>query len=273
MLAVLALAAAPARAATWSVPSAFDRATCTPPEACVTEPAPRVAVNARGQAVAAWIDTKNRVRVAVATRPGRFGAATTLAKSGLRPSPAIAADGTVTVVWEQGEALRFTRGKAGRRFGRSKPLAPRAGKREDSSAHAAAQPDGSVVVVYESDDDVRTVTLSRAGRPSAPVTLGKGGFGHDSVRVAADGTLAACCVEPIAPDTVPKVAVYRGAWSLVPVPDIGEDRRIETVFASASELILGLIDVHSAGDAGRPASPGARSPGRTASSARRVGPR
>ena len=114
VLALLALTAAPARAATWSVPSAFDRATCDPPEACVTEPAPRVAVNARGQAVAAWVDTKNRVRVAVATRPGRFGAATTLAKSGLRPSPAIAANGTVTVVWEQGEALRFARGKAGR---------------------------------------------------------------------------------------------------------------------------------------------------------------
>ena len=215
------------------MPSAFDRATCTPPDACVTEPAPRVAVNARGQAVAAWVDTKKRVRVAVATRPGRFGAATTLAESGLRPSPAIAADGTVTVVWEQGEALRFARGKAGR-FGRSKLLAPRTSKREDGSAHAAAQADGSVVVVYESDDDLRTVTLSPAGRPSAPVTLGKGGFGHDSVRVAADGTLAACCVEPVAPDTAPKVAVHRGAWGLIPAPDIGEDRRIETVFATAS---------------------------------------
>ena len=114
VIALLLLAAAPAHAASWSTPSAFDRAPCDPPEACVLEPAPRVAVNARGQAVAAWIDTKDRVRVAVATRPGRFGAAITLARRGLRPNPTIAANGTVTVVWEQGEALRFARGKAGR---------------------------------------------------------------------------------------------------------------------------------------------------------------
>ena len=219
------------------------------------EPAPRVAVNARGQAVAAWIDTKDRVRVAVATRPGRFGAAITLAKSGLRPNPTIAADGMVTVVWEQGEAsLRFVRGKAGR-FGSPKRLAP-GSKREDGSAHAAAQPDGSVAVVYESEDELRTVTLSPAGKPSAPVTLGEGGFGHDSVRVAADGTVAACCVAPVAPETGTKVAVYRGEWTLASIPALGEDGRIETVFASAAQLILGVIDVRTEGDAGVSGIPG-----------------
>ena len=256
-LALLALAAAPARSAIWSVPSAFDRATCKPPDACVIEPAPRVAINARGQAVATWVDTRDRVRVAVATRPGRFGAVTTLAKEGLRPSPAIAADGTVTVVWEQGVALRFARGKAGR-FAASKPLAPRTDKREDSSAHAAAQADGSVVVVYESDDEMRTVTLSPRGKPSAPVVLGEGGFGHDSVRVAADGTFAACCIAPVnsAPGVPAEVAVYRDEWRLVTSPALKEDDQIETVYASASELILGLIEVHSAGDAGVAGIPG-----------------
>jgi hypothetical protein len=250
-LLLLALATAPARAASWSTPRAYDRATCDPPEACVLEPAPRVAVNARGQAVAAWIDTRGRVRAAVAARPGRFGAASTLARRGLRPSPTIAADGTVTVVWEQGEALRFARGKAGR-FGRSQRLAA-GSRREDGAARAAAQPDGSVVVAYESGDELRAVMLSRAGRTGAPVTLGEGGFGHDSVRVAADGTVAACCV---ADGTQAKVAVYRGEWSLASVPPLGDDGRVETVFADATQLLLGVLDVRTEGDAGVSGIPG-----------------
>jgi hypothetical protein len=254
VLALLALGAAPAHAASWSTPQAFDRATCNPPEACVTEPAPRVAVNARGQAVAAWIDTKDRVRVAVASRPGRFGAPRTLAKSGLRPSPTIAPNGMVTVIWEQGEALRFARGRAGR-FSGAKRLAPRT-TREDSSAHAAAQADGAVVVIYESDDELRTVELSRAGRPGAPAALGEGGFGRDDVRVAEDGTVAACCVVPAAPDPSPRVAVYRDEWRLVATPAVQETERVESVFADAGGLTVGLLDVRTEGDAGASGIPG-----------------
>ena len=168
---------------------------------------------------------------------------------------AIAPDGTVTVVWEQGVGLRFARATNGK-FGRSKVLAPRTGKREDSSAKTAAQRDGSVVVVYEFDADVRTVTLSPTGKPTKPVTLGEGSFGHDSVRVAPDGTLAVCCLA--APNTPPSVAVYRGAWQLLPVADLGENDEIETVYANATSLILGLIDVHSAGDLGPTGIPGSR---------------
>ena len=113
-----------------------------------------------------------------------------------------------------------------------------------------------MAVVYESEDELRTVTLSPAGKPSAPVTLGEGGFGHDSVRVAADGTVAACCVAPVAPETGTKVAVYRGEWTLASVPALGEDGRIETVFASAAQLILGVIDVRTEGDAGVSGIPG-----------------
>jgi hypothetical protein len=160
----------------------------------------------------------------------------------------------VTVVWEQGEGLRFARGKAGR-FGEAKRLVPRS-RREDASAHTAAQPDGSVVVVYESDDDVRALTLSPTGKPGAPVTLGEGGFGHDSVRADADGTLAVCCITPRESDTAPRVAVYRGEWRLVRVPPVGEDGRIETVFANASRLLLGVIDVRTEGDAGVSGIPG-----------------
>lgn len=259
LLAALAVAG-PARAAGWSATAVFDRATCSPADRCVTEPAPRVAVNAKGQAVAAWIDTQDRARVAVAARPGRFGAAVTLGKSGLRPSPAIAPDGTVTVVWEQHEALVFARARDGK-FGPAQPLAPKT-KREDGDAHAAAQADGSVAVVYESNGDIRAVTLSPQGVPAAPVTLGQGGFGHNSVRAAADGTLTACCITPVnndpnvPPDLAPKVAVHRGAWKLVSAPDLGEDGEIETVFANAQQLILGVIDVRSSGDASSSGIPG-----------------
>ena len=120
-------------------------------------------------------------------------------------------------------------------------------------------------MVYESDADVRTVTLSPAGRPSAPVTLGQGGFGHDSVRAAADGTLAVCCITPptstdpsVPPDTASKVAVFRGEWQLLPVSGLGENDEIETVFANAARAILGVIDVRSGGDAGVTGIPGSR---------------
>ena len=120
--------------------------------------------------MAAWIDTHGRVRVAVATRPGRFGAATTLARRGLRPAPAIGPDGTITVVW-QGDhgTLRFAR-RAARRthFGAAVPLAARGNKRGDDSARVAAEPDGSAVVVYESGDNVRTVTIRAPGSPERP---------------------------------------------------------------------------------------------------------
>ena len=263
--AVAALAAAPARAATWSTPSAYDRPTCHPVDVCVSEPAPRVAVNARGVAVAAWIDTHERVRAAVATHRGRFGAATTLGSDALRPAPAVGPDGTVTIVWEAGRGtLRFARRPAGRaHFGRSAPLAPRGSTDGDEMARAAAQSDGSVVVIYQSGDNVRSVTISRAGKPRAPVTLGAGSFAGDSVGVAPDGTLAACCVQPVSPDpgvpadTAAKLAVYRSkrGWRFVPASAVGEDE-IETTYGTVSALVLATIRVRHSGDAGVLGLPG-----------------
>jgi hypothetical protein len=199
------------------------------------------------------------VRVAVATRSGQFGAATTLAARGLRPAAAIGPDGTISVVW-QGDrgTLRLARRAAGRaRFGSSVQLAARGSKRGDDSARVAAEPDGSAVVIYESGDNVRAVTISSSGTPGPPVTLGLGGFGHDSVRAAPDGTLAACCILPVntdpnvPQDTATKVAVYRpaGGWRLVSAAAVGKDD-IETVFASASALVLGTTQVVLGGDAG-----------------------
>jgi hypothetical protein len=249
-LAVLAAAVLPA----WSPPAHYDPPSCRD---CVTEPAPRVAVNARGEAAAVWVDPRGRVRVALAARPGRFGAAATLAARGLRPSAAVGPDGAVTVVWQGAhETLRFARRPAGAsRFGASRPLAP------GDDATPAAEPGGAAEAVYEDGGHVAAIAISPSGAPGAAVRLGAGGFDRDSTRAAPDGTLAACCIQPVVddpnvpPDTAEKIAVYRPAsgWSLVPA--VGHDA-IETVFATATELILGTVQVRHRGDAGATGVPG-----------------
>jgi hypothetical protein len=253
--------AVPAEAVTWSAPGRFDppAASCGRPMACGSESAPRVAINPRGAAVAAWVDPRGRVRATVAGARGRFGAATTLSTRGLRPTTAMAADGTATVVWLDAHGtLRFARRRPDRhRFGTSAVLAPRGSKRGDDSPKAAAEPDGSTVVVYESSGRVRAVTISAAGRPGVSTVLGHGGFDHDTVRAAPDGTLAACCIEPVVsdpnlpPDTAQKVAVYRAGtgWTLVSAGAVGHDA-IETVFGTATDLVLGTTKVAQGGDAG-----------------------
>ena len=262
--AILALALAPAsaHAAGWSTPRAYDRPSCRPLNLCVSEPAPRVAVNASGAAVAAWIDTHYRVRAALATRAGHFGAATTLSAHGLRPGVAIAADGTATVVWQDAHGtLRYARGRT--HLGASARLTPRGSKQGDDSPRVAGEPDGSAVVVYESGDNIRAVTIPATGTSGAPVTFGPGRFDHDSVRAAPDGTLTACCVTPVATDpnvpadTAPRVAVYRpgGGWRLVSAAAVGKDV-IETVFGTASALVLGTLHVVHSGDAGNLGAPG-----------------
>lgn len=102
---LLAIGAAPA-AASWSPAKGYDPApaacrkhTRSVPITCVGEPAPRVAVNPSGAAVAVWRDLRDRVRAAVADRAGHFGAAVTLSARGLQPTAAITPDGTVTAIW------------------------------------------------------------------------------------------------------------------------------------------------------------------------------
>src|SRR5262249_30003131 len=84
-LALGAVTCCPAGAlAWWPRPAGYDPApkSCdlkgsTISARCVGESAPRAAVNEQGAAVAAWVDLRYRVRVAVADRPGGFGAAIT----------------------------------------------------------------------------------------------------------------------------------------------------------------------------------------------------
>jgi hypothetical protein len=257
----LASATSAGAAPRWSPIRTYDKP--SPSCRCVSETAPRVAVNARGAAVATWVDgthgNADRVRVALTGGVGRFGRAATLAR-GLRPFPAIAADGAVTVVWTGDRRLQFARRPAGAtRFGRARTLA-----RDADSAYAAAQADGSVVVVFESHAGLATRTISPRGVPGAERVLGRGGFGHDTVRVAPDGTLAACCVTPrnddpnVPADTAEKVAVFRAAagWQLLSADGLGDRDAIESVFADATDQIAGFVRVHTGGDAGVLGEPG-----------------
>jgi hypothetical protein len=263
------MTAGPADAAPrWSATKAYDLAprSCLSRGSavrCLSEPAPRVAVAPGGAAVAAWVDGTrggDRLRVAVAGRAGRFGRAVTLDRSALRPSPAIARDGAVTVVWAAAhDRLRFARRPAGSaRFGVARTLA-----RDADDAHAVARPDGSVVVVYESRGAMKAITIAPDGAPGAARALGRGGFGHDTVRAGADGTLAACCVTPVnddpnvPADTADKIAVHRaGGWTLVSADGLGAEDAIESVFATAGELVAGVVRVHTGGDAGVLGEPG-----------------
>ncbi len=276
---LLVLGAAPA-AASWSAPRAYDpapagcdgKARFIPIE-CVGEPAPRVAVNPSGAAVAAWVDLRGRVRAATADRAGRFTAAVTLTKSGLRPTAALAPDGTATVVWRDASGtLRFARRTAGRSFGAATRLAPRGSKAGDDFAKAAGAPDGSVAVLYESPfrspqgqyvERLRAVELSAGGRPGAVTELGRGGLGRDSSSAAADGTLVGCCLAPPAstPDAPPasgaRLVVFRPGvgWSFVSATAVAADA-IETVFGTGSALALGTTKVEQGGDAGVLGVPG-----------------
>ena len=129
------LPAPPCRsAASWSTPQAYDRAACRPVTVCVLEPAPRVAVNARGAAVAAWVDTHGRVRVAVATPSGavRPGDHTRL-RTGFTPPRRSGPTGRSR--WPGRLVLAPCGSRAGRPVARasgpSAPLAARGSKRGD----------------------------------------------------------------------------------------------------------------------------------------------
>lgn len=257
------LGAAPALAG-WSPPRAFDPVgqRCpgfgSAPAGCLSEPAPRVAVLADGRAAGTWVDVRDRVRASVADRTGHFGLARTLGR-GLRPSVALTRDGTATVVWSgRGETLQYARRVRGGRFGRAHRLAAKSGKHGDDDARTAAQPDGSVLVLWEGSRALRTLTISPTGRPGRAHDLAPGSFDHDSTRVAPDGTIAACCVSPPVvktpnepPETDQRVLVHRpgGEWEQVSLAGVGDDA-VETVWATRESLLLGTLDVRHGGDAG-----------------------
>jgi hypothetical protein len=254
--AALAVAASPALAS-WSKPAVLQGACHNPKGAfyCVSEPAPRAAVNAKGRTIVAWVDRRQRVWAALADSHGRAGRATNLG-IGLRPSVAMADDGNAVVVFSRRGQLRFARRAPGHGFNSPRDLTPKGSKNGDEDPQLVAEPDGAVVVLYENSyrDSkgkyfvrLRSVTLPRSGAATNPIDFGRGGLGHDSFRARTDGTAAACCLQN-------RVLVYRDGWSTLTAP-LSQTEQIETVATRGRVAALGAIDVARSGDAGTLGNP------------------
>lgn len=271
----LALAVPQTASAHWTKPSILDRGCGKPAYNCTNEPAPRAAVNARGQTAVAWVDRQMRVRVAAARATGRFGTPVTLGK-GLRPAVAVTASGTQIVVWSDGRRLRFARRTPGHRFSHPAQLATPGSKIGDDDAKLAVQPDGSTLVVYQNawrdsrgtySTRLRNVVISAAGHAGAVQTLGSGRLNHDSFRASSSGQAAVCCLASPAVANAPAslgnaprfttVASYAPGtgWSTI-TPPLGPSEAVETVGPGTGAVALGTIDVHRRGDAGAFGLPG-----------------
>jgi len=148
-------------------------------------------------------------------------------------------------------------------------LTPPASKEGDDEPQLALRPDGSVVVFYDSPfrspsneyvERLRALVISRAGHPSAPVTLGSG-F-PVAFATSADGGAVACCVQPPFDPSRPalptQLAVLRGgqdAWGTVGVR-LRERDAIESVGLRGDQVAVGTVAVANSGDAGTLGTPG-----------------
>jgi len=271
---VLALVApASASALKWSTPrgvSAIDRVCAakhpTDERRCYAfETAPRAAVNARGAAVVAWTDARGTVTVMSADRPGHFGPVQPFGR-GYGPQTAIAADGAEMLAWVAGTdtqpVIRFARRPAHGRFGTPRTFTiPNPPHRGIYDVRIAQQPDGSVVAAVETSGPVWGLKIARSGTPGKATVIGYGGLDRDSVRAAADGTLALCCVSstPFSRySALPQsIAVFRAGvgWTTLPVA-LPQFTSIETVAATQRRIVVGVIAHYTSGDAGVLGVPG-----------------
>lgn len=270
-LVVAAVVAVPAEAQAggWSAPAVLESACANKAMNCAIEPAPRVAVNARGQSAVAWVDRGGRVRAALGDARGHFTGSTRF-EQGFRPAVSLAADGTVVVVWSRSGLLRFVRRGPGHGFSTPRTLVPRGSKEGDDSPKAAIQPDGATLVVYENAyrapgyvTRLRTVRISRAGRTGRMSTLGYGSILRDGFRAAPSGSVAVCCLRPAgsalngpipAPGVVARYAPSTG-WSTLTPPLVAPER-IETVAPGRADVAIGTVDAVHSGDAGVSGTPG-----------------
>lgn len=266
--ATFAASAGIASAAGWSAPVVLEPAFGKNP--LNGETAPRVAVNARGQSVVAWIDAKGRVGAAGGDAHGHFTRIVTFETGGLRPAVTISADGTAVIVWSHSGRLRYVRRVAGHRFSSPAVLVPRSSKLSNDFARAAIQPDGSTLVVYEAASrtptagyvtQLRSVRIAPGGHPGKWTAIGPGSVRRDAFGLAADGHVAVCCLATPAPLGAPAqlsaVAGYTptAGWATL-AAQIGPKQVIETVAAGRGDVALGTVDVSHSGDVGLSGQPG-----------------
>lgn len=233
-----------------------------PAEGCSPETAPRAAVNARGQALVAWLGERLRIQASTTGPKGRFGKEVTLGK-GLRPSVAISAAGTQIVAWSNEARLQFARRPRGRGPWRRFQLAAADGAQDDSP-RLVAQPGGSTLVVFESTFSnprvtrLRSVVVSPRGRLGKVRDLGEGYMRRAGLRAAADGHVAVCCLAgpppttplpPWVPTPQTRVASFvpHVGWSILE-PSVGPSDVIETVAPAGGAVAFGTIRVARRGE-------------------------
>lgn len=224
---------------------------------CAIEPAPRADVNARGRTVVTWVDSRQRIRAAIGGPRGRFGRAASFGK-GFRPGASIAADGRVVVVWSTSGELRYARTTARGRFTPPRRLVARTSRAGDDHPEVVGQPDGSTLVVYENSfrdsagrfrTRMRSLVITRAGRVSRVLEIGRGAIHRDGFRAAANGQAAFCCLEtPNAAQppfyttplrsTVASWAPGR-AWSSVAAP-LAQNVDVQTVGPNRGAVAVGV---------------------------------
>jgi hypothetical protein len=253
----------------WTAPRVLEPRCAKNAINCPIETSPRVAVNARGQSVVAWIDATGRVRVATGDRRGRFSRPVVFEKA-FRPAVSISAGGTVLVVWSRRSRLRFVRRSPGHRFTRPAQLVAPVSRLSDDSPKAAIQPDGATLVVYEAtvrtptlgyQTQLRSVRIAPSGRPGRSISVGAGSASRDGFGASSAGQVAVCCLtEPAAPMTAirpMKVATYaRGAGWTTLAPPLGPRQVVESVSPGLGDVSLGTVDVRHSGDGGTSGAPG-----------------
>ena len=254
--------------AAWSTPRVLEPRCAKNAINCPQETSPRIAVNARGQSVVAWIDATGRVRVATGDKRGRFSRPVVFEKA-FHPAVSISAGGTVVVVWSRSARLRFVRRSPGHGFTRPASLVAPVSRLGDDFPKAAIQPDGATLVVYEAADRttlgyqrrLRSVRIAPSGRPGMSVTVGAGSVSRDGFGASAAGQVAVCCLtEPAAPTTTMrpmKIATYaRGVGWTTLAPPLAPRQVVESVSPGLGDISVGTVDVPHSGDVGTSGAPG-----------------
>jgi hypothetical protein len=184
--ALLAPAPAPASAATWTTPASLSGPAGT--KRLPDDRVPEVAVNRRGESLAAWPAKRGGGRTllaAVGDARGRFGRPQRLG-SGLLTSVAMADDGTAFVVWTTVKGVHVAIRRRNGHFGRAQLIARATSKSSIFFASVAVDRAGTALVAWTAISGTgapggnlvevsRLAVRPRSGRFSAPRTIGMGG--------------------------------------------------------------------------------------------------
>jgi hypothetical protein len=177
------LSPAAAGAAAWTPPASLSGRAGT--SRLPDERVPEVAVNRRGETIAAWIAKRDgQILAAVGDSRGRFGRPQRVGR-GLLTSVALADDGTAFVAWTTAKAVSVAVRRRGGHFGRAQTLR-RTTKVSVFDATVIVDRAGNALVAWTTErgtggpggnlvEQAQVVVRRRGGRFGAVRTIGSGG--------------------------------------------------------------------------------------------------